>query len=106
MDEELTLQNVCGGALGKAFSEIVPVLMSATKKGQKSSVAINITFKRPEDLDTMTTVEYSITPKFPAKKRKSLATITGDCHLKTEKVKEVEKPISLFETKKAEGESD
>jgi hypothetical protein len=97
MEEDLTLQNICGGEIAKKFDSIIPVLMSAIQKGQKGGISITIALSRPEDMDTMVVAECSVTPKFPVSKRKGLCTLTGDMKLKTEKPREALKAVDLFQ---------
>ncbi len=95
MQQEVTLSNIGNGELERRFQEIVPALLGEIGKGKKGTIAINITFTRPEGMETMTAIEYSITPKFPATKRKCLASITGDLTLRQDVIEKPEE-FNLF----------
>lgn len=93
--EVVTLSNIGNGALEARFQEIVPALLGEIQTGSKGGISINITFERPEGMETMVAIEYSIKPNFPPQKRKSLASITGDLTLKQDVIEKPEE-VNLF----------
>ncbi|AFK87728.1 hypothetical protein Tsac_2875 [Thermoanaerobacterium phage THSA-485A] len=84
--EELSLSNVCSGALEEEFKKIYPTLVSNLKQGDKASINISIDFQRVADTDTMISVNYKITPKMPGRSKKSICQVKGDNKLLTDEV--------------------
>lgn len=82
--QEITLNNICNGKLEEAFQEVYPAIVSQLTEGTKGTIAINITIERVQNTVTMVNTSFSLTPKFPAKKKSNIAEIMADGKLKTE----------------------
>ncbi|MEI6286197.1 MAG: hypothetical protein WCP79_06810 [Bacillota bacterium] len=95
--ELLTLSTIGGGELDERFRALIPAIMAQLKHDQKASISISIDFRRIQDLATMVSTTFRITPKYPALKKVSLCQVTGDNNLKTEKAQPKPEKISLFE---------
>jgi len=95
MNEPLSLTNICEGKLEEEFQKVYPALLSQLKHGDKASLAIKLDFSRVADTETMIKMEYSVKPTFPARKKSSIGQITDDFKVKTEKVPEKVKQLSI-----------
>lgn len=91
----LTLSTVCGGKLEEEFQELYPAVLANLKQDDKAALNITINIKRVPETSTMISLEYKITPKFPARRRASICQETGDFKLKTEEPQKAQ-VLSLF----------
>lgn len=86
--EPLTLSNLCEGKLEEMFQSAYPAIVSQLKHGDTGTINITIKLKRVPNTDTMVNVTASLTPKFPAKSKAMIASISADYKLMTEKLPE------------------
>ncbi len=86
--EPLSLSNLCEGKLEEMFQSAYPAIVSQLKHGDTGTINITIKLKRVENTETMVNVTASLTPKFPAKSKATIASISADCKLMTEKLPE------------------
>lgn len=85
LETALKLNTVCQGKLEEAFQDIYPALIASMKPGDKAGIGITMEFKRVEETDTMVSVSFKITPKFPVMSKASICQVTQDNKLKTDK---------------------
>lgn len=95
-DTHQSLGAVCGGDLDRDFQDLYPRILAAMKGGDKGKIVIELEMQRMPETPSITTFKYSITPKFPARKKASLCQVTGDGKLLTEKPMEKPKVVPLF----------
>jgi len=99
--ENLTLSTIGGGELDARFQALIPGIMANLKHDQSASVTIKIDIKRIKDTTMMVGVSYSLSPKYPAVKKSSVCSVTGENKLLTDKVQPTPEKISLFDERKA-----
>lgn len=96
-NQDLSLANVCAGDLERDFQKMYPDLVAALKEGNKASVSITIEMGKVPNTTTMINMSYSITPKFPARKKAGVCQIADKGKLRTERPLEPVKTLSLFD---------
>lgn len=94
--ENLSLSNICAGKLEEDFQALYPRLVAALKDGDKAAVSITIEVQKVPDTSTMVNVRYSMSPKFPARKKESICQFDDGFKLHTEKVPEKIDNLKLF----------
>jgi hypothetical protein len=101
-----TLHTLFSGELEEQFQKILPTILGNLKEGQSGSITINLTFKRPQDSETMVGAGFSITPRFPKTQKTALCQFVNG-QLRTEAPTEQVRLFrngDLYETK--EGTTD
>jgi len=98
-NEDLDLGNVCLGDLNKEFKALYPQIMKSLNDGNKASIAITVEFAKVPNTTTMTNVNYSITPKYPARKKSGVCQMNDSFKLRTEKPPAPVENLKLFQAK-------
>lgn len=96
----LDLATIQGGQLNDDFMEHYKDVLSTLKKGENGKITINITLRRPADMDTMVSIETDIRSRKPKRARAQYGVIAADEHgqvaLKVDAPKPKLEPVPLF----------
>jgi len=81
----LSLTTICGGELDREFQEMYPRLLAAMGSEDKTGITITVEMKRLPDTSTMISLQYTIKPNFPSRKKVSICQSTSDGKLLAER---------------------